>query len=63
MEDVLEKFICKICGWIYDPEKGDISQGISEGTPFQELSENSYLHSGHYNFEVGPADNREIERK
>lgn len=31
------KYRCKVCGYIYDPEKGDSSQGIKPGTPFEEL--------------------------
>jgi rubredoxin len=29
--------ICDICGWIYDPEKGDPESGIEPGTPFDEI--------------------------
>ena len=31
------KYKCSICGYEYDPEKGDPSQGIYPGTPFDEL--------------------------
>jgi rubredoxin len=31
------KFICEICGYIYDPAKGDPSEGIPAGTSFKEL--------------------------
>jgi len=27
----------QICGYIYDPEKGDPDSGIPPGTPFEEL--------------------------
>jgi rubredoxin len=33
----MEKWECTVCGWIYDPEVGDPSQGIAPGTPFEEL--------------------------
>ena len=33
----MSKYICEICGYIYDPEKGDPSQGIPAGTPFDKL--------------------------
>ena len=33
----MKKYVCKICGYEYDPEKGDPSQGIYPGTPFDEL--------------------------
>ncbi len=31
------KFRCKVCGYIYDPEKGDSDNGIKPGTPFKDL--------------------------
>ncbi|MCX5846786.1 MAG: rubredoxin [Deltaproteobacteria bacterium] len=31
------KYICEICGYIYDPEKGDPSEGIPAGKSFKEL--------------------------
>ncbi len=31
------KYRCKVCGYIYDPEKGDASQEIKPGTPFEEV--------------------------
>lgn len=33
----MTKYRCKVCGYVYDPEKGDLSQGIYPGTPFNEL--------------------------
>jgi rubredoxin len=33
----MSKYICEICGYIYDPEKGDSSGGIPAGTPFEKL--------------------------
>jgi rubredoxin len=33
------KWECTVCGWVYDPEKGDPSQGIAPGTPFEQLPE------------------------
>lgn len=34
-----EKYVCSLCGYVYDPEKGDPSQGIEPGTPFEALPE------------------------
>ena len=31
------KYKCSICGYIYDPEKGDPDGGIKPGTPFEEI--------------------------
>lgn len=33
----MEKYICRVCGEIYDPEIGDPASGIAPGTPFKEL--------------------------
>lgn len=33
----MSKWICTICGYIYDPEKGDPTQNIKPGTPFENL--------------------------
>ena len=33
------KYICDVCGWIYDENQGDIDNGIVPGTKFEELPE------------------------
>jgi flavin reductase (DIM6/NTAB) family NADH-FMN oxidoreductase RutF/rubredoxin len=33
----MAKYRCTICGYIYDPEKGDPETGIEPGTPFEKL--------------------------
>ena len=33
----MAKYRCTICGYIYEPEKGDLVGGIAAGTPFEEL--------------------------
>ena len=33
------KYRCTVCGYIYDPEKGDPDGGIKPGMPFAELPE------------------------
>ncbi len=35
----MAKYQCNICGWVYDPEKGDPSQNIAPGTAFEDLPE------------------------
>ena len=30
----MKKYICELCGYIYDPEVGDPDSGIAPGTPF-----------------------------
>ncbi|HOA78197.1 MAG: rubredoxin [Bacilli bacterium] len=33
----MDRYQCEGCEYIYDPEKGDPTQGIEPGTPFEEL--------------------------
>lgn len=33
------KYVCDVCGWIYDEEAGDDEMGIAPGTTFEELPE------------------------
>lgn len=34
---VMQKFICDICGYVYDPELGDPDSGIEPGTTFEDI--------------------------
>lgn len=36
-ESKMDKYICKACRYVYDPEKGDKSSGIPPGTAFEDL--------------------------
>lgn len=36
----MDKYVCTVCGYIYDPEKGDYTSGIAPGTAFEDLPEN-----------------------
>lgn len=36
----MKKFKCTVCGYIYDPDKGDPDSRIAPGTPFEELPNN-----------------------
>ncbi len=33
------RYVCLECHYIYDPEKGDPTQNIPPGTPFEELAD------------------------
>ncbi|MDR1520470.1 MAG: rubredoxin [Planctomycetota bacterium] len=35
----MKKYVCDICGWVYDPEAGDPANGIEPGTPFEKIAE------------------------
>ena len=34
----MEKYICDVCGYEYDPAKGDPDNGIAPGTAFEDLT-------------------------
>jgi rubredoxin/flavin reductase (DIM6/NTAB) family NADH-FMN oxidoreductase RutF len=38
-ESKMSKYKCTVCGYIYDPEKGDPDSGIKPGTPFESIPE------------------------
>lgn len=33
----MDKYVCKICGYIYNPEAGDPEHGVNPGTAFESL--------------------------
>jgi rubredoxin len=33
----MQKYVCDVCGWVYDPQIGDPENDIPPGTPFEEL--------------------------
>jgi len=33
----MQKYVCDVCGWVYDPRMGDPENGIAAGTPFDEV--------------------------
>ena len=33
----LDKYVCKVCGYVYDPANGDADSGIDPGTAFEAL--------------------------
>ena len=35
----MKKYVCNVCGYIYDPEKGDPDSDVDPGTPFEKLPE------------------------
>jgi flavin reductase (DIM6/NTAB) family NADH-FMN oxidoreductase RutF/rubredoxin len=36
-EEKMDKYVCTVCGWIYDPEKGDPDGNIKPGTKFEDI--------------------------
>ena len=35
----MDKYVCDLCGWLYDPETGDPDSGIPAGTAFAAIPE------------------------
>jgi rubredoxin-NAD+ reductase len=33
----MKKFVCPLCGWVYEEELGAPEQGIEAGTKFEDL--------------------------
>lgn len=38
-KQIMKKYECTVCHWVYDPEVGDPDNGIAPGTPFEQISE------------------------
>lgn len=35
----MDRYVCTVCGYIYDPVEGDPDNGVSPGTKFEDLPE------------------------
>ncbi len=33
----MDKYVCELCGYVYDPEEGDPDGGIEPGTAFEDI--------------------------
>ena len=33
----MKKYVCGVCGYVYDPAQGDPAGGVALGTPFEKL--------------------------
>lgn len=33
----MKKYVCDVCGWVYDPEVGDPDNGIAPSTAFEDI--------------------------
>ena len=33
----MEKYVCTICGYVYDPEQGDPDNGVEPGTKWEDV--------------------------
>ena len=34
---IMQKYVCNICGYVYDPAAGDPDSGIAPGTAFEDI--------------------------
>jgi rubredoxin len=35
----MKKYVCNLCGYVYDPADGDPDNGVAPGTAFEDLPE------------------------
>ena len=33
----MDRYVCTICGYVYDPEQGDPDNGVAPGTKFEDV--------------------------
>ena len=38
-EVIMTKYVCNVCGYVYEPVDGDPDNGIAPGTPFEDIPE------------------------
>ena len=38
-DNVYEKYVCSVCGYVYDPKVGDVDSAVKPGTSFEDLSD------------------------
>lgn len=36
-EDKMDKYVCDVCGYVYDPAVGDPDNGVPAGTPWEKV--------------------------
>jgi rubredoxin len=35
--DSMKKYVCNLCGYVYDPKEGDPDSGIKPGTAYEDI--------------------------
>lgn len=33
----MDKYVCEVCGYVYDPETGDVENGVPAGTAWEDV--------------------------
>jgi len=36
---IMDKYVCTVCGYVYDPEVGDPDNGVAAGTKWEDVPE------------------------
>jgi rubredoxin len=36
----MDKYVCTVCGYVYDPEQGDPDNGVNPGTKWEDVPDN-----------------------
>lgn len=36
-EGFMDRYVCSVCGYVYDPEQGDPDNGVEPGTAFENV--------------------------
>jgi len=39
LKEDMAKYVCTLCGWVYDPAEGDPDGGVAPGTAFEDIPE------------------------
>jgi rubredoxin len=34
---IMDRYVCTICGYVYDPEQGDPDNGVAPGTKWEDV--------------------------
>ena len=37
----MDKYVCTVCGYVYDPAEGDPDNGVTPGTAFEKVPEDN----------------------
>ena len=35
----MQKYVCSVCGYVYDPAEGDLDNGVKPGTAWEDVPE------------------------
>jgi rubredoxin len=38
-EKIMDKYVCQVCGYVYDPAQGDPDNGVPAGTKFEDVQD------------------------